>query len=1132
MWKKLTLRISVVLVLCLAGSAWAGLIGHWKLDDGSGTTAKDSSSKNNNGRFVGAPKWVDGKLGKALDFDGVDDYVEVPHNAALIPTTGKATVSVWINAKRHTGPGGSQWQGILAKGGSPRLYNLYTEASQSLHFSTGPTGPYNGTLSTGKVPLNEWVHVAVVVDGRHIYYLNGEPAGEAGAGATVPTGGTASLTIGQTGESNFFLGMIDDVRLYDRALTAQQVKAMFGGNPPVFGKAENPSPANGATGVTLALLTWTPGEVALFEDVYLGTTPDLTDADRVSTRQSAYQKLYFYQPGLVSGQKYYWRVDGIDAAQNVYTGDVWSFTAAPVKAYAPSPSDGARYVMPDSQLAWSPGSAAFSHEVFFGTSRDDVVAGAASVSKGKQPTLTFDPGPLANDTMYYWRVDEIDSMSARETGYVWSFRTLPLIPIADPNLVGWWKLDEVSGPVVVDWSGHNNHGALQGAPQRVTGYDGGALKFNGSSDYVEVPHSDTLIPTTGKATVSVWINAERHTGPGGSQWQGIFAKGGSPRLYNLYTEASGVLHFSATGSAGAFIGSVSTGQVPLNEWVHIAVAVDGKHLYYLNGEPAGEGGQGSTVPTGGSAPLTIGKTDEANFFLGMIDDVRLYNTALTQEQIKEAMRGDPLQAWDAQPSDGSIVDIREAVSLAWQPGDTADQHDVYFGTDAAAVADAGTSSPEYKGRQAGASYSLDGLVEFGGGAHFWRIDEVEAGATAIHKGRVWTFTVADYLIVDEFETYTDDVGSRIFQTWIDGWGFTEPAPGNPGNGTGSTVGYTSPPFAERTVVHGGRQAMPFDYNNIIQPYYSETDRTWTVGQDLTLNGMDTLSLWVRGNLARFAEDPVGTYTMSSTSGDIWNAADHFRFAYKRLNGDGSIVAKINSQSNSAGWAKAGVMIRNTLDAGSMHALMMVTPERRRALQDRPVTDGTSLSAHSATGAITLPFWVKIERKGNQFTAYYSPDGNAWTKQPDTENTGTDASKNPETINMAANTYIGLAVTSNNTSTACIAEFSDVTTTVSVSGQWQVADIGGANPGNDPAQLYVAIQDSANKVAVVNHPDLDTVLTTTWTEWQVPLSQFTGANVKAVKKMFIGVGDRKAPVADGNGKLFIDDIRVIKPAAQP
>jgi len=68
------------------------------------------------------------------------------------------------------------------------------------------------------------------------------------------------------------------------------------------------------------------------------------------------------------------------------------------------------------------------------------------------------------------------------------------------------------------------------------------------------------------------------------------------------------------------------------------------------------------------------------------------------------------------------------------------------------------------------------------------------------------------------------------------------------------------------------------------------------------------------------------------------------------------------------------------------------------------------------------------------------------------------------------------------------------------------------------------------VAVVNHPDLNAVLTTAWTEWQVPLSQFTGVNTKSIKKMYIGVGDRKAPQAGGHGKLFIDDIRVIKPVA--
>ena len=790
-----------------------------------------------------------GKLGKALDFDGVDDYVEVPHSASLIPTKGKATVSLWINARRHTGPGGSQWQGIFAKGSwDPRLFNLYTEASQVLHFSTGPGTATIGSLSTGKVPLNEWVHVAVAVDGRHIYYINGEPAGEAGQGATVPATGSAALTIGQTGGSDFFSGMIDDVLLYDRALTADQIKGVMGGTLPVFGKAENPSPVSDATGVILAFLTWTPGDAAVFENVYFGTTPDLTDADLVASRQPASMKFYVHQAGLISGQKYYWRVDGIDVAQNVYKGDLWSFTAAPVKSYAPSPADGARYVMPDTKLAWSPGSTASSHELFFGTSRDDVAAGAPGVSKGELYELTFDPGPLANDTVYYWRVDGIDIAGVRETGYVWSFRTLPLIPVADPNLIGWWKLDEVSGPAVVDWSGHNNHGALRGGPQRVTGYDGGALKFNGSSDYVEVPHSDTLIPTSGKATVSIWINAERHTGPGGGTWQGVFAKGGAPRLYNLFTEASGVLHFSS-GPAGAYIGPVSTGQVPLNEWAHVAVVVDGKDIFYINGEPAGEGGQGATVPTGGTAPLTIGKTDEANFFLGMIDDVRLYNTALTQEQIKEAMRGDPLLAWGA-AADLTALRWMSVRPYLW-PGSRATRRISTMSTSGRMPALSLTPT------QAPPSTRADRRMR----ATRWTdsscsVEARTSGASTRSRPaqRPFTRAVSGHLLSPTISLW---MTSRATPTTIPtsrpssrpgstAGATPTPEPGGKGNNTGSTVGYTDAPFAERTIVHGGRQSMPFDYNNIDKPYYSETDRTWTVGQDLTLNGVDTLSLWFRG----------------------------------------------------------------------------------------------------------------------------------------------------------------------------------------------------------------------------------------------------------------------------------------------
>ena len=108
----------------------------------------------------------------------------------------------------------------------------------------------------------------------------------------------------------------------------------------------------------------------------------------------------------------------------------------------------------------------------------------------------------------------------------------------------------------------------------------------------------------------------------------------------------------------------------------------------------------------------------------------------------------------------------------------------------------------------------------------------------------------DFTLIDDFESYTDDTTHRIFQTWVDGWGIDEPPPGCPGNGTGATVGYIKPPFAEQVIVHNGRQSMPVDYNNIWLPYYSEAERCYYLEgpQDWTVRGMNTLSLWFRGRV--------------------------------------------------------------------------------------------------------------------------------------------------------------------------------------------------------------------------------------------------------------------------------------------
>jgi len=99
--------------------------------------------------------------------------------------------------------------------------------------------------------------------------------------------------------------------------------------------------------------------------------------------------------------------------------------------------------------------------------------------------------------------------------------------------------------------------------------------------------------------------------------------------------------------------------------------------------------------------------------------------------------------------------------------------------------------------------------------------------------------LATFLAVDDFEAYTDEEGGRIYETWIDGWT----------NSTGSIVGNIKAPFAEQTVIHGGKQAMPLDYNNVNAPYYSEAERIWTPQENWTADGVDTLVLYVRGRTA-------------------------------------------------------------------------------------------------------------------------------------------------------------------------------------------------------------------------------------------------------------------------------------------
>jgi len=243
-----------------------------------------------------------------------------------------------------------------------------------------------------------------------------------------------------------------------------------------------------------------------------------------------------------------------------------------------------------------------------------------------------------------------------------------------------------------------------------------------------------------------------------------------------------------------------------------------------------------------------------------------------------------------------------------------------------------------------------------------------------------------------------------------------------------------------------------------------------------------------------------------------------------LTGAGAIQAQIISVDNTDPWAKAGVMIRETLDAGSKFAAVYITPEngcRFQARSDADV-DATSDSGivSSEQAAITAPYWVKLDRdiSGN-FRGYYSSNGVTWTQM----------TWNPQFITMSSNIYIGLAVTSHNNSTPCETVFSNITITGTAGPQWTSQDVGISSNAAEP--LYVAVSNSAGTPAVVYHDDPDATTIVNWTEWIIPLQAFAdqGINLTNVDRIAIGLGTRgNTAVPGGSGKMFFDDIRLYRP----
>ncbi|MHC4085538.1 MAG: hypothetical protein ACYSWZ_01815 [Planctomycetota bacterium] len=391
-----------------------------------------------------------------------------------------------------------------------------------------------------------------------------------------------------------------------------------------------------------------------------------------------------------------------------------------------------------------------------------------------------------------------------------------------------------------------------------------------------------------------------------------------------------------------------------------------------------------------------------------------------------------------------------------------------------------------------------------------------------------------YIVVDDMEDYNDR--DDIREVWTDG---------NQGGSSGSNLNVStavgSPYQGSIAPIHDGNQAMILRYDNdgltytglpgeekwiYNAPYYSEIEantvgnNSLNIGQNWAATGFKELSLWFQGHPISegdYNANAWPAYTLKGRGRDIGGRHDEFYFLGQYpFVGDGVIQVQVYSIDNTDPWAKAGVMIREKLTPYSKFAAVFVTPGNGVVFQYRDVEDGPTTSITKP--GVTAPQHVRLVRNINgAFEAHHSANGFVW----EDVNAPGSAPVFP-IVAMGTiddpNLYAGSAVTSHNANQICSADFNNVMVNP-VPPNWIFGNIG----TNDPEQLYVALSDGVN-TSVVAHNDACAVTLTSWQEWNIPLTAFTGVDFNSIKKVYIGLGYRANPVVGGSGTVYIDDIR--------
>ncbi len=605
-----------------------GLVAAYGFEETSGTAVNDSSPAKNNGTAVGgAISTASGRFGRALSFDGVNDKVEVPDSASL-ELVNALTVEAWVQPKS------SRLHAPVVTKETSNYYTYKLEAGGEVKgipegFISDAPWSWEDAEDTKALPNGTWSHLAMTYDGTNMrLYVNGTLVST--RIAAKPTVNGLKLMIGAYKTSNFYEGLIDEVRIYNRALSTSEIGADMNTAVVSSGPSDSTPPsapgnlsATGSLGkVTLGWEASNDNVGVSGYEVYRSTTAGFTPAagNRIATPTT---------PGYVdtiAPGTYYYRVKATDAAGNL---SVSSAEATGISAADTTP--------PSVSLTAPTASTVSGTVALKATASDNV--GVSGVQ------FLIDGSPFgAEDTSAPYEVqwpstavaNGTHKVAARARDAVGNTTTSVEVTVTVSNtaaptgLVAAYGFEETSGTAVNDSSPAKNNGtAVGGAISTASGRFGRALSFDGVNDKVEVPDSASL-ELVNALTVEAWVQ------PKSSRLHAPVVTKETSNYYTYKLEAGGEVKGIPEGfisdAPWSWEDAEDTKALPNGTWSHLAMTYDGTNMrLYVNGTLVST--RIAAKPTVNGLKLMIGAYKTSNFYEGLIDEVRIYNRALSTSEI-------------------------------------------------------------------------------------------------------------------------------------------------------------------------------------------------------------------------------------------------------------------------------------------------------------------------------------------------------------------------------------------------------------------------------------------------------------------------------------------------------------------